>query len=117
MFTVVEMHYHEGRKKARQRVVGQLETGRIETVLVLYLWPLEFLANVRGSFKPQAILWHPSLAVVGHTHFTVRGLEAIENGPSRRWCAQKWTCEITSYQGARDWLKPDARMGQVQPSH
>jgi hypothetical protein len=68
------------------------------------------------ALAPLAVLWHPVLLVVRHGSMTVRGFEAIRcPGTSRRWVAQKWLCDVTDLEGARNHLRPDARIGELKP--
>lgn len=110
------MLYREGVKikPAFPPLVGQMISGREQDVPVLRLWPVDWVLNTTIAPPPLAMLWHPVFGGVGHNDIVVRGLEAVRKGDMRRWTTQKWLCDLLDYQRARDYFKPDCRVGELK---
>jgi hypothetical protein len=118
MHAAVKLLYRDGVKIHPQwpPLLGQLQSGWHKTVPLLYLWPMEWVASADAGHRPLAVLWHPELVRVGHSELVLRGYEGIARGHTRRWCTQKWVCEVLDVHRARDYLGADRRFGEIQPS-
>ncbi|AMO21681.1 hypothetical protein [Ramlibacter tataouinensis] len=87
-------------------LVGQLASGQEKDKLVLRLWPLDWVANVYAPKDPPlVVLWQPVFIGIYQQYLNFAGLEVDSHGERRRWTAQKWSCELLSPSGARDYFK------------
>jgi hypothetical protein len=103
VFICVTQLYSAGRlaEPKLPPIYGQLRSGVVKRVDVLYLWPGDWIENVENRWRPLALLWHPQVRAFQHSSFCALGFE-LDHGPSaRRWCAQKWVCELSSYAEVR----------------
>jgi hypothetical protein len=112
VYTAVQLLYRDGvYVRNSQPIIGQIFSDRYKGVPILRLWPLEWKDST-SPLKPLAELWHPALVNIRHDAFCLRGVEAIQKGPTRRWASQKWLCDFLNYQQARARLEPDRRISQ-----
>lgn len=116
MFAAVQL-YREGVKSPPEwpPLVGQLWTDDYKGILVMRLWPLDWVANAQSSGRrPLASLWHPVLVRVGHDDLLLRGFEGVSAASgARRWYTQKWLCDVMAADRARNFLRPDPRFGAL----
>ena len=100
-------------KPRAARVPGQIISEWQHGVLVLHFRRVDWVHNESSKSAPIATLWHPVFGGVGHSHLVVRGLEAVQRGPVRRWTTQKWLCDVLDHRSARDYLQPSKTIGEV----
>jgi hypothetical protein len=116
MYAAVRRLYKDGARAQQPYLVGQLASDEVRGVPVLRLWDLAWVRNVNEWHRPPiAELWRPAFAGIGQDHIWLSGLEAQGLPPKRRWFAQRWACEIISYQRARTYFDGPP-IGEVQPS-
>jgi hypothetical protein len=99
----VQFLYRDGVvAKGQPRVAGQIFSDRHKNVPVLFLRPVGWVHHESTPSEPLAILWHPVCVAVGYDTLCFRGIEAIQHGRSRQWVSQKWLCQVSDPQRARE---------------
>lgn len=100
-------------KPMAPRVVGQIISDRVRDVPVLHLHRVEWVHNASAKIPPLATLWQPVFGGIGYDDIVIRGLEAVEKGPVRRWTTQKWLCDVLNAQQARHYFKSNRIEGAL----
>ncbi len=117
MHAAVELLYRDGTKIVPQwpPLVGQIESGKIKTSEVLFLWPLHWSFSYVGA-TPLAVLWFPEHGYVQNRTLFYKGMHCTKKNGKRVWTAQNWRCEVIDAKSAATYLDPPKTMGAITPA-